>query len=101
MREEFGAQLVIASGLPPVHSFPALPQPLRWFLGRRASQFDLDLQRDVGPEARSEFLSLRFSDDIALIASDGFHPGPGVSREWARRVAVLVKKRHWELAANE
>ena len=84
-----------------MHSFPALPQPLRWFLGRRAIQFDRDLQRDVGPEARTESLSLRFSDDIALITSDGFHPGPDVYREWASRVAALVKSRHSDLAPRE
>jgi len=30
LREQFGARLVLASGIPPMDRFPALPQPLRW-----------------------------------------------------------------------
>jgi hypothetical protein len=36
----FGARLILLSGLPPMHRFPALPQPLRWYLGSRARDFD-------------------------------------------------------------
>jgi len=40
LRDRFRAQLVVYSGIPPMHRFPALPQPLRWFLGRRARRLD-------------------------------------------------------------
>lgn len=93
LRERLDARLLICSGLPPVHSFPALPQPLRWYLGRRATRFDRILRDDTRAEANTEFLSLRFSQDQALMASDGFHPGPGVYREWGRRVAELVNEK--------
>ncbi|WP_237067539.1 SGNH/GDSL hydrolase family protein [Microbulbifer guangxiensis] len=92
LRERFSARLIVCSGLPPVHSFPALPQPLRWYLGRRATRFDQILRGDTRGEANAEFLSLRFSDDRALMATDGFHPGPGIYREWGRRVAELVRE---------
>ena len=41
-------------------------------------------------EPGTVFLSLRFSEDVTLMASDGFHPGPGVYAEWGRRAGNLV-----------
>ncbi|KUJ83618.1 lipase [Microbulbifer flavimaris] len=90
LRSRFRARLIVCSGLPPVHDFPALPQPLRWYLGRRATQLDACLLDDAGGENNVEFLSLRFSADQTLMASDGFHPGPGVYEQWGRKVGQLV-----------
>lgn len=91
LRESLGAQQIIVTGLPPVHGFPALPQPLRWYLGRRATQFDETLQQDVAAEPGTHFLSLRFSRDVSLMAADGFHPGPAIYREWAMRAAHQIQ----------
>lgn len=91
LRESLGTQHLIVTGLPPVHGFPALPQPLRWYLGRRASEFDTALQQDVAAEPDVQFVSLRFSQDVSLMAIDGFHPGPAIYREWARRAADQLR----------
>lgn len=90
LRERLGVAEIIVSGLPPVHGFPALPQPLRWWLGARARSFDDDLKHDVKAEEDVSFLTLRFTEDANLMATDGFHPGPDVYREWARRACVAV-----------
>lgn len=37
LRERFAPQAVLFTALPPMHLFPALPQPLRWYLGARAA----------------------------------------------------------------
>ncbi len=70
--------------------FPALPQPLRWYLGRRARQLDRLLERDLAAEPGCRFLPLRFPHDPGLMAPDGFHPGPRVYRAWGRQVADQV-----------
>ena len=90
LRAELGIQRFIVCGLPPMHGFPSLPQPLRWWLGTRASAFDQALQDDISDEPGVAFLSLRFTEDQRLMASDGFHPGPEVYREWALRAARMV-----------
>lgn len=90
LRQRLHARLSILSGLPPMHLFPALPQPLRWYLGQRANCFDRALEADVAAEADCAFLSLRFSDDMSLAARDGFHPGPAVYAQWASLAAELV-----------
>lgn len=93
LRDKFGITTLIVSGLPPMHEFPALPQPLRWHLGSRATEFDEDLRADVAADGRAAFIDLRFDVDISLAASDGFHPGPGVYSLWADRVAAIVLDR--------
>lgn len=91
LRGGLGAQQIIVTGLPPVHGFPALPQPLRWYLGRRATQFDEALRQDAAAEPDVHFVSLRFSRDVSLMAADGFHPGPAIYREWAMRAAHQIQ----------
>lgn len=95
LREKLRADLrvkhIIICGLPPVHGFPSLPQPLRWWLGARATEFNDHLQKQFLVESNVRFLSLRFTEDSGLMADDGFHPGPAIYREWAIRVAELVK----------
>ncbi len=90
LREKFGARLLIFSGLPPVHSFPALPQPLRWHLGSRATEFNEHLTAAVGSEADARLVDLRFEADVGMMASDGFHPGPPIYAEWAERAAQCI-----------
>lgn len=90
LKKEYGATLVIACGLPPVYGFPALPQPLRWYLGARAKQFDRDLEYDVGSDAGCIYLGLHFATDASLMAVDGFHPGPRIYTAWGEKLAHLV-----------
>ena len=87
----FDAGIIVNAGLPPVHGFPALPQPLRWYLGSRASQFDMACERALENESNVHYLSLRFSEDVSFMASDGFHPGPEVYSEWATRVVEIIR----------
>lgn len=80
---EFGARWVIVSGLPPVHQFPLLPQPLRWVLGRQAQRFDAQLRKMIAPNRKCRAVRV----DVALgphnMSQDGFHPGPAVYAAWA------------------
>jgi len=90
LRKKFGARLLILSGLPPVHSFPALPQPLRWHLGSRATEFNDHLAAAVATEPDARLINLRFEADAGMMASDGFHPGAPIYSEWAERAAQCI-----------
>lgn len=92
LKDKFGVERLLISGLPPLHGFPALPQPLRWVLGSRATLFNRDLEHDVAGDDAVRFIDLRFTADTTLMASDGFHPGPGVYKEWAERVAAHARE---------
>ena len=92
LRDKFGVRTLIISSLPPMHEFPALPQPLRAYVGARATKFNEALKADILDDGRALFVDLRFQADISMVASDGFHPGPGVYSEWAQRVVALVNE---------
>ncbi len=93
LRGSFGAGQILLSGLPPVHAFPALPQPLRWYLGAQSRQLDRALFRWVEPRDDCEFLALDFPLDPAMMAEDRFHPGPGIYALWGQAVADRIRRR--------
>jgi lysophospholipase L1-like esterase len=91
LRDKFAARHILLSGLPPMHRFPALPQPLRWYVGSRARDFDRALSRFAGGRAGCEFVELDYAMmDLAAMAADGFHPGPAVYRRWAQELARRI-----------
>ncbi len=92
LREKFQQPRILFSGLPPMHLFPALPQPLRWYLGARARDFDAALAAWADSHADCVRLATDFSHDPALMARDGFHPGPGLYRLWGQAVASQIKR---------
>lgn len=94
LQTKFGAQMILLSALPPMHRFPALPQPLRWYIGARAKQFNRALERLADQRQNCEFVSLDYTDlAVESMASDGFHPGPEVYGLWAKTVADRIKQR--------
>ncbi len=90
----FGARRILLSGLPPMHRFPALPQPLRWYIGSRARDFDRVLAEVATSRPGCEFLALGHEMmDISAMASDGFHPGPPIYALWAREAARRIMQK--------
>lgn len=90
---------VLWSGLPPMHRFPALPQPLRGVLGLHARGLDHALGRwcavrPGGLRPRTTHVPLPAMTDRSLVATDGFHPGPGAYRIWADVLVPHVLGRH-------
>jgi lysophospholipase L1-like esterase len=90
LRTRFGTSRIIVSGLPPVHVFPALPQPLRWYLGAHAKRLDRALRRIVAGEPDCHFVDLHQLKDRSAMAADGFHPGADAYTWWGRTVAAAI-----------
>lgn len=91
IKSQLGATQIIFSSLPPMGSFPALPHPLRWFLGLQSSDLDNALIR-LTEKHDCHYLDLDLTPDPALIAEDGFHPGAEVYAIWGQRAAALIKQ---------
>ena len=94
LENKFRARHILLSGLPPMHRFPALPQPLRWYIGSRAQDFDRALERLADNQPRCEFVKLAYAMmDLRAMAADGFHPGPAIYEQWAAEVVRRIVDR--------
>jgi len=90
LRTRFGASRIIVSGMPPMGHFPLLPNPLRWVLGAQALRFDDHLARLCADHADCTHLRFDMPFDPAMMARDGFHPGPLAYTEWARMIRAAI-----------
>lgn len=89
LQQRTGARWAVLSGLPPMHMLRAVPHPLRWYLGRYAAWLDAAV-RDWSGERRLGYCALQWSTDPAVLAEDGFHPGPRLYPQWAQRLAQII-----------
>lgn len=94
LRARFGVQHLLFSGLPPMHLFTALPQPLRWYIGATARRFDDALARWAAGQPDCEHVPLVVDDAAGLLAPDGMHPGPRAYERWGVLLAQHIRARH-------
>lgn len=83
-------EYLLFTAVPPMHHFPALPQPLRGLLGWRARQFNRVLRETLGAH---EVLAVEIPFDARYMARDGFHPGPLGYACWAEQVIARTTDR--------
>lgn len=89
LKAKFEPEQIILTGIPPMHLFPALPQPLRWFLGQSAHRLNRELEH-LGETPGCEVVTVDFPLSADVMASDGFHPGAPGYRIWAEQVADRI-----------
>jgi lysophospholipase L1-like esterase len=92
--ERFRPRLLVHCAVPPMHVFSALPQPLRWFMGRWAQAFNAQLRAALHqhPWRVHHMLPAQEREAVAgeSLASDGFHPGPHAYAQWGQALAQQV-----------
>lgn len=91
LKTQFSARHILFSAIPPMQQFPALPHPLRWFLGMRAELLNNTLH-SVCRSQGCVYLKLALPAAPQWFARDGFHPGAPLYREWAKQAAVHIKR---------
>ena len=91
LKEKFRVSQILVSAVPPMEKFPALPWPLSWYLGRQAAALNRALSRWLEIQTGCTFLKIALPLDPALMAEDGFHPGPELHRIWAGQAAAVVR----------
>lgn len=90
LRERFGVQLTLVTGFPPVHKFTALPQPLRWYMGRRSVRFHHAMREFLAGRAGCLFVELPEADQPGMLASDGYHPSAQTYAIWGQKAAQAI-----------
>ncbi|KIN61967.1 Lipolytic enzyme, G-D-S-L [Sulfitobacter noctilucicola] len=101
LEELYQPAQIYLSGMPPLGHFPLLPHPLRWTLGRHADRLQRRLLKVLF--ARADCTYVPFDQPLvpALMASDGFHPGPVVYTLWAKEMASRIISDWPELSAEK
>lgn len=90
LRERVGDAAILFSSVPPLGTFPALPHPLRAYLGAWSRWLDTALERIAMPGVH--YAPVRIPMAPSLFASDGFHPGPMGYHVWAEILAAAALK---------
>jgi len=91
LREQFNCQQILITQVPPMGQFPALPQPLRRYLGARATQFNRKLSTFVESQSDCQLIDINNELNADDMAEDGFHPGPVIYQHWAEVIAEKIK----------
>lgn len=93
LKSKFGVQHIILTGLPPLHLFQVLPQPLRWHVGVRAKQLNKFLRNIVDTDTQCELIELDFPFENHYLATDRFHPAAPAYTLWGQLAAATIKRR--------
>lgn len=92
LRNVRGAKRIIYTAIPPMHKFPALPQPLRWFIGQQAKLLNADLQQHCAANDCG-YLAFDFPFEPDYMARDGFHPSPKAAKLWAKETLFFIQQK--------
>ncbi len=86
VRARVGTAPVVLAGVPPMHAFPALPQPLRAVLGARARRLDAALARLPARLPAVRHVPMRLGPAAHLFCADGFHSSEAGYAIWGERL---------------
>jgi hypothetical protein len=79
----FAPALLVHSAVPPMHACLALPQPLRWFMGRWARQMNHSLAQLLTEHVGRSMHWHPETTTTAGMAEDGIHPSAEGYAAWA------------------
>ena len=86
----FAPALLVHSAVPPMHACLALPQPLRWFMGRWARQMNQSLARLLMEQVGRILHCHPESTTTAGMAADGIHPSAEGYAVWADGLSLRI-----------
>lgn len=91
LKQRFEARQVLVAAVPPMGQMLAMPQPLRWVMGRRAALLNAALVHALRDQGHCQILHLPSTGLPGVLARDGFHPGAATYRAWAIEAAKALK----------
>ncbi|MBT8142426.1 MAG: SGNH/GDSL hydrolase family protein [Gammaproteobacteria bacterium] len=97
IQKVYSPKSIVWSDLPEMGKFTAMPQPLRWLIGKRKDHMRQSLAHWIAQEPAVSLLE--FPDVFSQseeniqdwIASDGFHPGEKVYALWGKLAADKIR----------
>ena len=96
IQAKFQPELIIATGVPPMHLFPALPNPLSWLFGQYAKQMNFQLKKMIVKQKDMQWIEYdiqKYQSMNLEMAKDGFHPSKEIYQIWGKDVADRILER--------
>lgn len=90
VQADTGAAVGLCCAVPPMDRFPALPQPLRWYLGLCSRELDAALQQLCREVPGLHHAAADWSEPALPMAEDGYHPGLEQTERWGRALALRL-----------
>lgn len=93
IQAKFQPELIIATGVPPMHLFPALPNPLSWLFGLYAKQMNFQLEKMIVKQKDMQWIEYdiqKYQSMNLEMAKDGFHPSKEIYQIWGKDVADRI-----------
>lgn len=93
IQAKFQPELIIATGVPPMHLFPALPNPLSWLFGQYAKQMNLQLEKMIAQQEDMQWIEYdiqKYQSMNLEMAKDGFHPSKEIYQIWGKEVSDRI-----------
>jgi len=85
---------IVLLGIPPIHCFPLLPQPLRSVFGCRARSFDQAAMALVQSLDHAVYVPFEGDFPQEKFAPDGYHPSENACIELAEEVVLRLASDH-------
>ncbi|WP_425917481.1 SGNH/GDSL hydrolase family protein [Acinetobacter sp. TSRC1-2] len=95
INQKFTPELIIASSVPPMNRFPALPNPLAWLFGQYAKGMNKTLGKFVQQQVNMQLIEYdleRFKMLNLEMAEDGFHPGKEIYTLWGQQMSDKIRQ---------
>ncbi|WP_407307130.1 SGNH/GDSL hydrolase family protein [Acinetobacter sp.] len=95
INQKFTPELIIASGVPPMNMFPALPNPLAWLFGQYAKAMNEVLDKFVQGQINMQWIEYDLEQFKVLnleMAEDGFHPSKEIYTLWGQQMADKIRQ---------
>jgi lysophospholipase L1-like esterase len=86
----FAPNLLVHSAVPPIHACMALPQPLRWFMGRWALEMNALLSSLLSGQEKRIMHWHPEATTLTGMAADGIHPSSHGYAQWADGLSQLI-----------
>ncbi len=93
LRTHSSEAVIAVVGVPPLSSFPLLPQPLRAVIRIRARMFDDAAEFEVSKRNRMIYVSIDIDPAPDQFSPDSFHPSASSYKELGRLVATAIWSR--------
>lgn len=85
-----GITQIFFTQVPPMVQFPALPAPLKYFLGLRAHILNTELRRICKQTHDCTYVGSKLLVEKEMMAEDGYHPSEKGYHAWAEQITPQI-----------